>query len=202
MRLVILLLLSVTAFAQSSPFLPDDLYNKLTNELSGDIAFDHLRTLTQFHVPNGATGDFMKEANWTAAKAKEYGLEDVRMIEMPYDHIAWTPKAGELWLLDKDGRETKLGSYAEVATSLADYSRPTKTEAELVDVGEGLGEADYAGKDVKGKIVLASGSPSNVEKEAVWKRGALGIVKLLLDAHHAVGLSGPGGVDAYQREAG
>lgn len=176
MRLIFFLLISLSAFAQTSPFLPEDLYNKLNNELSGDIAYDHLRTLTQFHVPNGATGDFMKEANWIAAKAKEYGLEDVRIIEMPYDHLAWTPKSGELWLIDKDGKETKLGSYAEVATSIADYSRPTKVEAELVDVGEGLGDADYAGKDVKGKIVLASGLPSNVEKEAVWKRGALGIV--------------------------
>ncbi len=176
MRLLILLFFSISAFAQTSPFLPEDLYNKLTNELSGDIAYDHLRTLTQFHVPNGAAGDFIKEANWIATKAKEYGLEDVRMIELPYDHIAWTPKSGELWLLGKDGKETKLGSYAEVATSIADYSRPAKIEAELVDVGDGLAESDYAGKDVKGKIVLASAAPWNVEKEAVWKRGALGIV--------------------------
>jgi len=176
MRLLLLLLLSLSAFAQTSPFLPEDLYNKLVNEISGDIAYDHLRTLTQFHVSNGATRDFMREANWISLKAKEYGLEDVRIIEMPYDNIAWSPKSGELWLLDKDGKETKLGSYAEVATSIADYSRATKVEAELIDVGEGLGESDYAGKDVKGKIVLASGAPSNVEKEAVWKRGAVGIV--------------------------
>lgn len=176
MRLLILLLFSISTFAQTSPFLPEDLYNKLTNELSGDIAFDHLRTLTQFHVPNGATGDFMKEANWIAAKAKEYGLEDVRMIEMPYEGLAWTPKSAELWLVDKDGKEIKLGSFEEVATSIADYSRPVKTEAELIDVGEGLGDRDYVGKDVKGKIVLASGAPSTVEKEAVWKRGAIGIV--------------------------
>src|SRR3954470_5661405 len=164
MRILILLLFSVSAFAQSSPFLPEDLYNKLTNELSGDIAYDHLRTLTQFHVPNGATGDFMKEADWIASKATEYGLEDVRLIELPFDHLAWTPKSGELWLLDKGGKETKLGSFAEVATSIADYSRPTNATAELIDVGEGIGDRDYEGKDVKGKIVLASGSPATVEK--------------------------------------
>ena len=73
-RLILFLLLSLSAFAQTSPFLPEDLYNKLNNELSGDIAYDHLRTLTQFHVPNGATGDFMKEANWIAAMAKPYNL--------------------------------------------------------------------------------------------------------------------------------
>jgi Peptidase family M28 len=176
MRLLILLLFSISTFAQTSPFLPQDFYDKLVNEVSGDIAFDHLRTLTQFHVPNGATGDFMKEANWIAGKAKEYGLEDVRIIEMPFDGLAWTPKSAELWLVDKDGKETKLGSFEEVATSIADYSRPAKVDAELIDIGEGLSDRDYEGKDVKGKIVLASGSPATVEKEAVWKRGAIGIV--------------------------
>ncbi|HWR17643.1 MAG TPA: M28 family metallopeptidase [Terriglobales bacterium] len=176
MRLIFLLLFSISALAQTSPFLPEDLYNKLNNELSGDIAFDHLRTLTQFHVPSGGAGDFMKEANWIAAKAKEYGLEDVRILELPYREPAWTPKSGELWLLDKDGKETKLGSFEEVATSIADNSRPTNATAELIDVGEGISERDYEGKDVKGKIVLANGSPTLVEKEAVWKRGALGIV--------------------------
>ena len=48
------ILCAAAALAQSSPFLPQDLYRKLTNEFSGDIAYDHLRSLTQFHSPNGA----------------------------------------------------------------------------------------------------------------------------------------------------
>ena len=35
--------------------------------------------------------------------------------------------------------------------------RPTSARAELVDVGAGTTDADYAGKDVAGKVVLASG---------------------------------------------
>jgi hypothetical protein len=47
---------------------------------------------------------------------------------------------------------------------------------ELVDVGRGTDPKDYAGKDVRGKIVLSYGSPALVMEQAVWKRGALGIL--------------------------
>jgi Zn-dependent M28 family amino/carboxypeptidase len=60
---------------------------------------------------------------------------------------------------------------------MADYSRPTDiTSAELIDVGTGQTEADYNGKDVAGKVVLASGTLATVVEQAVWKRSALGIV--------------------------
>ena len=71
----------------------------------------------------------------------------------------------------------RLAFTPEVALSLADYSRPTTiASAELVDVGAGTAEADYAGKDVAGKIVLATGSLATAMNEAVWKRGALGLI--------------------------
>ena len=60
--------------------------------------------------------------------------------------------------------------------SIADESRTAKVLAELVDVGAGEAEADYAGKDVKGKVVLASGSARTAHREAVWKRGAAGVL--------------------------
>jgi hypothetical protein len=47
---------------------------------------------------------------------------------------------------------------------------------ELVDVGEGTNERDYAGKDVKGKIVLVSAQPGAAQDLAVGKFGAVGIV--------------------------
>ena len=112
-------------------------------------------------------------------RAKEAGLEDVRWIDQVARLAAWTCRRAEAWLLEGDGagaKETKLGSYAEVATSIADYSRPANVTAELVDVGAGESAADYDGKDVRGKIVLAYGSPALVTEQAVWKRGAAGIL--------------------------
>src|SRR5262249_1030243 len=59
---------------------------------------------------------------------------------------------------------------------LADYSHSADVEASLVDVGAGMHESDYAGKDVSGKIVLADGVLSEVQALAVMKYGAAGIV--------------------------
>jgi hypothetical protein len=180
----VVLTLAAAAAAQSSPFLPEDTYQKLVNEISGDNAYDHLRDLTKFHSPQGVDRDFMRAAAWIEGKAKEAGLQEVHFISLPSKDVPWSAIAGEAWLIetwtDKDGkvtkRETRLGTYKEVATTIADNSRPANVEAALIDVGEGTKDADYEGKDVKGKIVLASGSPSTVEQQAVWKRGAVGIL--------------------------
>src|SRR6202041_287120 len=46
----------------------------------------------------------------------------------------------------------------------------------LIDVGAGTSEADYAGKDVRGKIVLADGPLATVQSLAGIAHGAAGIV--------------------------
>jgi hypothetical protein len=175
-----LVISSLGAAAQTSPFLPEDLYRKLTNEISGDMAYDNLRQLTQYHAPNGAGRGFNAAAAWIAQKAREAGLEDVKVHQLPYTGLNWTPLAAEAWLLEpgpeNTWREVKLGSYAEVATHIANNSRNANIEAELIDVGAGASDKDYEGKDVKGKVVLASGPTGAVHNQAVWKRGALGVI--------------------------
>src|SRR2546423_11630044 len=59
---------------------------------------------------------------------------------------------------------------------LAEDSESADVTAGLVDVGEGTKESDYAGKDVKGKIVLVSAQPGAVQDLAVGKFGAAGLV--------------------------
>jgi len=175
-RLLILCVLAATvAAAQESPFAPAETYQLLSGEISGDISYDHLRHLTLHHSPNGASRGFREKMRWIAAKAKEVGLEDVRIIDdLRYSGVGWAPLFAELWIVSPDLR--RLISYDEAAVAIADYSQGGTWEGELVDVGAGTRDADYDGKDVKGKIVLVSGSPSTVMEQAVWKRGALGIV--------------------------
>jgi aminopeptidase YwaD len=48
--------------------------------------------------------------------------------------------------------------------------------ADLVDVAEGMRDSDYAGKDVKGKIVLAAAAADDVQDIAVGKFNAAGII--------------------------
>jgi aminopeptidase YwaD len=70
----------------------------------------------------------------------------------------------------------KLASYEAEPVVLAEDSESADVTTDLVDVGEGTKESDYAGKDVKGKIVLAAAQPSAVQDLAVGKFGAAGIV--------------------------
>jgi aminopeptidase YwaD len=73
-------------------------------------------------------------------------------------------------------RERLLESYEAEPIVLAEDSESADVTADLVDVGEGTKESDYAGKDVKGKIVLVSAQPGAVQDLAVGKFGAAGIV--------------------------
>src|SRR5262245_2051521 len=172
---IVLVLWALPAVAQRSPLLPDGLYDALVNEISGDIAFEHIRWLTHYHRPMGGSEGFEAVAKYVEQKAREYGLEDVRYIPLTYSSKSWSAHLGELWISEPYQR--RLAFTPETALSMADYSRPTNlTSAELVDVGAGAADADYSGKVVAGKVVLASGSLSTIVEQAVWKRGALGVV--------------------------
>jgi hypothetical protein len=162
--------------AQTSPFLPDPLYRQLVNEISGDRAFEQVRHLSHFHRTAGSR-DFFAAAERIRGAAYAAGLQDVRLVRQKWAGPAWSCRSGSAWLLEP--QEVKLADYGEVAVSIADVSRTTHVAAELVNVGGGDEDADYQAKDVTGKVVLASGPLAAVMREAVWKRGALGILSSL-----------------------
>jgi hypothetical protein len=171
--------------AQESALMPEPVYRALVNEMSGDIAYEHIRWFTHYHRPMGGSEGFEAVAKYVEQKAREYGLEDVRYIPLKYSSRSWTPELGELWLIAPT--ERRLAFSPEVAVSLADYSRTTDVaSAELVDVGGGTTEADYAGKDVSGKVVLSHGAPADVMKQAVWARGALGIITFTMSRRERI----------------
>ncbi len=171
------------AQAQSSPFLPAGIYDALIEAVSGDRAFDDVRHLTEFHRTAGSD-DFFAATEFIEQRAVAAGLEDVRLIRQAWDGTAYTCLAGEAWVVGPERR--KLASYDDFALTFASGSRTTSVEAELVDVGSGTAEADYEGLEVRGKIVLASGSPEAVHNQAVWKRGALGVVSWATNRDHYV----------------
>ncbi len=170
---LLLFFVGAAAFTQTTPLLSEKEYRALANEISGDSAMEHIRVYSSYHRPSGSQG-FEAVLQYFCGRAKEYGLQDVRVIRQHSPRPSWTGKRGELWMVRPE--EIKITSMDQVALSLADYSRTTDVTAELVDVGQGESDADYEGKDVKGKIVLSGGSNDAVMEHAVWKRGALGIV--------------------------
>jgi peptidase M28-like protein len=161
------------ALAQTSPFVPDPVFRRLVNEISGDRAYEDIRHLTHFHRTEGSR-DFFAAAEWIRGAAEAAGLEDVKLIRQKWSGRGWSCTFGEAWIVEPE--ETKLAAYSDVAVSIADNSRTTHVVADLVDVGVGTGEADYKTKEVRGKIVLAEGAVAKVQEEAVWRRGALGVL--------------------------
>jgi aminopeptidase YwaD len=173
---------SLPAWAQR-PFLSETQWSNLRHEASGTAPYENLRALTRLHrVP--ATREFDQAADFILARAKEYGLQDARAEQFPVDgkihyglmrsHIGWSVESARLWQISP--QHTVLGDWSTEPIRLADYSHSADVEAPLVDVGAGTADSDYAGKDVRGKIILADGVLSGVQRLGVAKYGAAGIV--------------------------
>ena len=165
------------------PFLTETQWTQLRDEVSGTAPYENLRSLTRLHrVP--ATPEFDQAAEFMLMRAKEYGLQDAHAEQFPIDgkihyglmrsHLAWHVEAASLWEVQPE--HTLLGDWATEPIRLADYSHTADADAPLVDVGQGTSDADYAGKDVRGKIVLADGVLAVVQRMAVMQHGAVGIV--------------------------
>src|SRR6266849_2948968 len=199
------LVFSGGAIAQKPPLLPEKDVAALAQELSGETAKRNLEGLARLHRQRGSQG-FHSAAELVAERARAYGLSDVAILQFPADgkifygtqrsRPGWDAEAGELWEVpgratreslqgadsDRSGEwrvtsgEKKIASYGAMPIVLAEDSESAEVTAELVDVGEGTKEADYAGKNVKGKIVLVGAQPGAVQDLAVGKFGAAGIV--------------------------
>ncbi len=144
----------------------------LINELSGDRAFEQIRILTQWHRDSGMDG-FFKAADYVQDQAKKAGLEDVHFVEQKLDGPNYTAKSAELWIVEPI--EVKLADIGDHAVYLADGSHDANITAEVVWIGTGT-KAELENLDVKGKIVLISGSPGTAANNAVWAKGAAGII--------------------------
>ncbi len=188
LAIVLLLPVAFTTSAQpesftKTPLLADQEINLLAGEISGLIAKDTITELCRSHRVQASTG-FARAAEYIAAKAKEYGLEQVKIEpfvadgEKTYHTLkstpGWEADLGELW--EVTPRKTKIADYQEMYVALADYSQTANLTAALIDVGAGTAAGDYEGKDVKDKIVLAGGNVAAVHQLACEERGAAGIL--------------------------
>src|SRR5262249_12070629 len=73
----------------------------------------------------------------------------------------------------------RIVGFPEIAMSVMTYSNAGDVTAELAWVGSGEKEEDYAGKDVAGKFVLATGYGGAVHRLAVLEHGAAAVVCFL-----------------------
>jgi hypothetical protein len=89
-------------------------------------------------------------------------------------YLGWRPV--EAHLDEVKPRPGRVTSFPALPVALADYSQDADVTAELVDVGRGTDPKDYAGKAVRGKIVLADGPLPAVHELAVVGNGAAGFL--------------------------
>jgi len=189
---VVLILSASTLSAQTPappPLLPEPAVRALAAEVSGAAAKRNLQDLTLFHRMRGSRG-FRAAAERVRDRAREYGLSEVEILELPADGTifygtqrsrpAWDAEFAELWEQRQEGNTwvdgERIASWEARPIVLAQDSASGEAAAELVDVGAGTAEGDYQGKEVRGKLVLASSQPGAVYELAVDKLGAAGIV--------------------------
>lgn len=161
------------AVAQDLPILDPRYTQLITQEVSGDAAFEHVRYMTQFHRPRGGSDNLWTVAQYYEQRAREYGLSDVRLIRQATTTRPWNARFGDLWIVGPE--PVRIASTLQSSLHLADYSRSTDVTAELIDIGAGA-PADYEGKDVSGKLVLPFDLVSVAMREAVCRHGAVGVV--------------------------
>jgi hypothetical protein len=190
--------LPATVVAQKPPLLPENQVAALAQEVSGETAKRNLEGLARNHRQRGSHG-FHSAGELVAERARAYGLSGVEILQFPADgkifygtqrsRQPWDAEFAELWSLLKDGDtwtpSTLIASYESMPVALAEDSESADVSADLIDVGAGTAESDYAGKDVRGKIVLASAQPGAVQTFAVDRFGAAGIVSYALNQRTA-----------------
>ncbi len=183
------LALGVTAQADLRELVPEDVLKQIAAETSGEEAKRNLDTITLEHRMR-ASSQFDKATGHIIARLERYGLDTVERVEFAADgetmfgtqksRPVWDVRFAELWELEEQGgrrvRARRLASWEAVPLSLAQDSLSGEVTTTLVDIGVGTSDDDYAGKDLRGKLVLTSSQPGAVVERAVGEQGAAGIV--------------------------
>lgn len=203
---VVCLLLATAPFAvEYHQLLDDDMRDLLHEILSGEMAKDHVARIALHHRVQGSRG-YRDAAQYVLKQLHGYGFTEQEAFIESYESdgkvVYQTYQSPSGWDIDwAELRmiapfEERIVGYPEIAMSLITYSNPGDETAELVWVGSGTRDADYEGKDVRGKFVLATGYGGTVHRNAVLKHGAVGVIcymdddraKLHPDMHQYTGM--------------
>lgn len=168
---------------QVLPARAEQAYTALATEFDRDGAFEIVTFMDRYWRLAGNPGfdasiDHIRQRLVAAGFSETGGgAGTVRVEEFPNSGKGWDYTTGTLAF--DEGSEPPLLSREQDRVSLAISSFSTPAgglRAPLVDVGAGATEADYAGKEIRGAVVLGDGSLNRLWQEAVKKRGAAGVV--------------------------
>ncbi len=190
-------LLSISLFALSPAYpqqhrelLDPGVRDLLRDSLNGSIAKDHVIQIVKYHRVQ-ASRQYKLAARYVLEQLRNYGFseKDAYIESYPSDGVrtyqtwqspsGWDITAAELRMVEPS--EERIVGFPDIAMSVMTYSNPGDVTADVVWVGAGTSDADYKGKDVKGKFVLATGYGGDVHRLAVLKYGAKAVVCYLDD---------------------
>src|SRR5207237_3924675 len=150
--------------ATQGQILSPETYRVIRASASGQRPFGDFRNLSQFSgfAPSAGADQI---ANYLLLEARKIGLANAEIERFPSDGKTyvwafrtepyWEAHRAELWL-EKPHREL-LASFSAHRVSLARLSRNANVSAALIDVVTGTREEEYAGRQVEGTVVLATG---------------------------------------------
>ncbi len=175
-----LCLQGVEAQVEERFLLDQNTLSLLEQELSGELAKQHVVAISEHHRIAGSSG-YAEAARYVLQQLHGYGYRawiesfpaDGRIAYQTWQSPpGWNIDSGELSMIQP--RQELIASYLESPISVMPYSSSGTVQAELVDVGAGTSETDYDGKEVAGKLLLATGHCGEVQRLGVLEFAAAG----------------------------
>jgi hypothetical protein len=166
-----------------------NLFETITQEISGQNAYDLTGAITQFYRSPGS-GGYHAATGLARNRLLAAGLQ-VEETQYPLDGktvvldrtmpMAWEPYDAKVRVVSPT--QELIVDFDRAASCLAWWSRPTPRgglEAELIDVGTGEREEDFAGKNLVGNIAYVHNANWHITwskvSESIAQRGAKGII--------------------------
>lgn len=177
-RLMALLLALTVSVSQAPsvgqlPPTAERAYQAVASRFDREVAMDVVRFMQQYWRVAGNPG-YNASIDRLRDRLAKSGVA-VRVDDYPMPQPSWDYARGSVTI---DGEATPVLSKERDRVSLAINSFSTVSSGvvlPLVDVGAGA-ERDFAGKDVKGAVVLGDAALGRLWQQAVRVRGAAGVI--------------------------
>jgi aminopeptidase YwaD len=181
----LVLLVSVTLAAQVPAHLPpldrslppaaEAIYSALAPRVDAEVAMATVRMMAPLWRLAGNPA-FEQSQQFIFDRLAAAGLAP-RYETFADSSTGWEQRTGTLRLDGPAGEVVLSRETDRVALAINSFSTPAGGAAfRLVDAGAGNNATAYDGKDVKGAVVLVSGSLGSAWQQAVRARGAAGVI--------------------------
>jgi aminopeptidase YwaD len=161
-----------------------DILTGFDRELSGERAHRLAARISQWHRIQ-ASPMYREAASWVHETLRGWGLAaELETFPVREGLSAWGEPLFQEWSCDEGwlelplagGGALRLADYSAVPLSLLPRSASAEGEFELAVVEGGDRLEDYAGRDVRGKLVLTRRLPMSVHRVAIEQLGAAGVI--------------------------